>query len=653
MKLVSGAVVLCLWAATLAAAPEKSPPAATNEDCLTCHEDPAAKRANGTSVFVEKGKFSASVHGEAGLGCVDCHTDLAKTKDFPHPEKLAPAQCSGCHDDAVSAYSAGVHAQARQKSAGSQAATCVSCHGDPHSIVPRTNPASPISHISLPKTCGRCHGVKFVMEPAGYDVNPFFNYQESVHGRAVAQGSQKAAVCTDCHNAHDVRTGKDPKSTIFKFNVPATCGKCHAEQTKQFVASVHGKALERGNWQAPVCTDCHGIHLIKPHLDPASSVSPQAVALTTCAQCHEGVRLTQEFGVPSSRVSSYRGSYHGLASRIGAKVAANCASCHGVHNILPSSDPKSTIFKGNLEKTCGTCHPGAGANFARGAIHLGVPESQDIGSKATRWVRAIYVVVIAGTIGFMLLHNGLAWWRKANAKRRRKDRVVMRLNRIQRVQHFVLFLSFVALVLSGFALAWPDSWLAWLLGSSEAIRRTTHRVAAVVMILLSLFHVAYMAGTREGRQGVKDFWFRRRDLRDLIGNLRYFAGRTDRRPGFARFTYAEKVEYWALVWGTMVMSVTGLMLWFKVQFGTWFPRWWLDIATAIHFWEAVLATLAIVVWHFYQVIFEPDVYPMNWAWWDGRMSEEEYAHEHGEALADVERGPEEKKGPGPPESPAS
>jgi len=149
VKLVSGAVVLCLWAATLAAAPEKSPPAATNEDCLTCHEDPAAKRANGTSVFVEKGKFSASVHGEAGLGCVDCHTDLAKTKDFPHPEKLAPAQCSGCHDDAVSAYSAGVHAQARQKSTGSQAATCVSCHGDPHSIVPRTNPASPISQEEL------------------------------------------------------------------------------------------------------------------------------------------------------------------------------------------------------------------------------------------------------------------------------------------------------------------------------------------------------------------------------------------------------------------------------------------------------------------------------------------------------------------------
>jgi len=157
-----------------------------------------------------------------------------------------------------------------------------------------------------------------------------------------------------------------------------------------------------------------------------------------------------------------------------------------------------------------------------------------------------------------------------------------------------------------------------------------------------------MVGTQEGRQGVKDFWFRPRDLRDLFGNFRYFLGLTDRRPGFGHFTYAEKVEYWALIWGTGVMGVTGLMLWFKVQFGTWIPRWWLDIATAIHFWEAVLATLAIVVWHFYQVIFEPEVYPMNWAWWDGRITEEEYAHEHGEEHAKWLREQEEKKGASPP-----
>jgi hypothetical protein len=76
------------------------------------------------------------------------------------------------------------------------------------------------------------------------------------------------------------------------------------------------------------------------------------------------------------------------------------------------------------------------------------------------------------------------------------------------------------------------------------------------------------------------------------------------------------------------MACTGIMLWAKVSVGNALPRWWLDIATAIHFYEAVLASLAIVVWHFYQIFLDPDVYPMNWAWWDGKMSFEHYREEH-------------------------
>jgi len=78
-----------------------------------------------------------------------------------------------------------------------------------------------------------------------------------------------------------------------------------------------------------------------------------------------------------------------------------------------------------------------------------------------------------------------------------------------------------------------------------------------------------------------------------------------------------------------VMAVTGIMLWAKVLVGNHMPRWWLDVATAIHFYEAVLATLAIIVWHFYQVFLDPDVYPMNWAWWDGKMTLHHYRDEHG------------------------
>ena len=80
--------------------------------------------------------------------------------------------------------------------------------------------------------------------------------------------------------------------------------------------------------------------------------------------------------------------------------------------------------------------------------------------------------------------------------------------------------------------------------------------------------------------------------------------------------------------GMIVMAATGLMLWAKVLVANHLPRWWLDVATAIHFYEAVLATLAIVVWHFYQVFLDPDVYPMNWAWWDGKMPLHLYREEH-------------------------
>jgi hypothetical protein len=92
------------------------------------------------------------------------------------------------------------------------------------------------------------------------------------------------------------------------------------------------------------------------------------------------------------------------------------------------------------------------------------------------------------------------------------------------------------------------------------------------------------------------------------------------------------------------MAITGIMMWAKISVGNLLARWWVDAATAVHFYEAILATLAILVWHFYQVFFDPDVYPMNWAWRDGRMSVEHYKHEHAldaETLAEAgkETGP--------------
>lgn len=596
-------------------------------ECLACHNDPSlTKDVNGKAVgvYVSEEKFKSSMHGGM-FQCTDCHKDI---KAYPHEPGPAKVSCGTCHADQQKQYDNGFHAKAI-KAGNTRAATCVNCHGSPHELLAAGDPHSKVSRTNIPKTCGACHGQKFVMQSSGYSAQAFQSYQESVHGRAVAAGNARAAVCTDCHGAHEILSAGDPKSPIFKFNVPQTCAQCHANIKNEFMGSIHGQAIERGNWQAPVCTDCHGIHAIKAASDPGSSVSAQQLAKNTCARCHESMRLTQEFGVAGRRSTTYMSSYHGLASENGSSVAANCASCHGVHNILPSSDPRSTISKQHLVETCGKCHPGATENFTKGKIHIDVPLSADIGSRAVRWIRRFYLSMIALTIGGMLFHNFLVWRRKAIAARNAQRRTVVRMERAQRYQHLVLLISFFTLVITGFALKYPDSWFASLILVHEHARGIIHRAAGVALIGVSLYHLGYVAFNRGGRRMLSDMLPTPKDASDLVGALRYYLGLGGEKPQYARFNYGEKFEYMALVWGIAVMGATGLALWFKVLAGHLAPRWILDVATAIHFYEAILATLAIFVWHFYQVFFDPDVYPMNWAWYDGKMSVEHYAEEHG------------------------
>jgi cytochrome b subunit of formate dehydrogenase len=396
-----------------------------------------------------------------------------------------------------------------------------------------------------------------------------------------------------------------------------------------FNVSIHGQALGHGNALAPTCTDCHGIHSIKPHTDPNSPVAEQNVSRDICARCHEGVRLSQEFGVPGNRVNTYFDSYHGLAAEGGSVVAANCSSCHGVHNILPSSDPRSTVNPANLDATCGKCHQGVTQKFTRTPVHLVAgTRANDIDSVAVRWVRWIYIVLILVVIGVMFLHNAIIWRSKAAARRRMMNPFMTRMTVNQRWQHLILLSSFVVLVITGFALKFPETWFAHTLGMGEHLRGIIHRVAGCILIAAGLYHVIYLAIAREGRRLLLDIAPRPKDLFDALGTMRYYLGLSAEKPKFGRFNYAEKAEYWALVWGTALMGITGIMIWAKVWVGDLLARWWVDVATAVHFYEAILATLAIIVWHFYQVFFDPDVYPMNWAWWDGKMPVENYKHEH-------------------------
>ena len=695
-KLFAAVVLAAASARLFAASPAPKPP--TNQDCQTCHGDSGAKRGNGRPIFVADKAFAASVHGAAGLACVDCHADLAKTTDFPHKERLKPVDCASCHDSVGSAhpFHPGIALSAAGK--GTAETSCASCHGG-HEIGPVKKASFRFRPPNDVAACGRCHdGVaahyaasehgrvpnsierptptclschrQGVTEGAIADaatlkkaqerlcigchvknasVRQAVNsstlfitaYEESVHGKALTRGDARAPNCVDCHGAHDERYGFDAASPVNKMRVQQVCARCHEKEERQFQGSVHGLALRRGNKDAPACTDCHGEHRILSTKDPLSPVAAANVSNRVCTPCHASLRVTEKWNLPGDRTQTFADSYHGLASKGGVVQVANCASCHGTHDILPSSNPASRIASANLARTCGAqgCHPGAGGRFATAKVHVAATVKEQ---PLLFWIGTIYIIVIVGVIGGMMLHNLLDFARKS--KRQLQIRrgeipeapagkaLYVRMTLGERLQHGALMVSFVLLALTGFMLRYPDSW--WVLGirkiSSKTfeMRSVIHRVAAVIMVAASLYHIFYVAFTQRGRQFVRDMWWRFKDLRDPITALKYNLGVSPDRPKFARFSYMEKAEYWALVWGTIVMGLTGAIMWFDNTFIGLLSKLGYDISRAIHFYEAWLASLAILVWHLYFVIVNPDVYPMNVAWLKGTLSEREMEDEH-------------------------
>jgi predicted CXXCH cytochrome family protein len=634
-----------------------------DEGCLTCHGDKELRSEKGHSLYVDAAAKRQSAH--AGLACGDCHAAIS---DFPHPAKparvrctscheeagtavaasahgsfegqscaschgpahaikpalaLAPgALCESCHEETVRAFRGSIHAAAGRAAGGAE---CRSCHGPAHGVLGAAAPASRIAKANLPETCGACHAnPEFLARHKLPLARPIESYRLSVHGQAVRRGNTKAASCSDCHDSHAILPARDPRSRINHWAVARTCGTCHGEIARIYAASIHGTASERGVRESPVCTDCHGEHAILAPTAAESLVNPARVSTVTCARCHADERLAQKYNLPRDRVPSFEDSFHGLASRSGSQTVANCASCHGIHNILPSSDSRSTVNAANLARTCGQCHPGAGGRFAIGAVHVRAASASE--HPVVRSIRLAYVfLIIPGTLGFMLLHNLLDFLAKLirGTRHGASGRELPRMNLHFRLAHALVVLSFPTLVVTGFALKYPESWWAapfLVFEGHFALRGLVHRVAAVLLVVSVLYHLVHLIAVPRDRRILQHLLPTWQDAKDVLAMLRHNLGARVQRPTFGVFSYAEKAEYWAILWGTAVMAASGFVLWFNNIALAFLPKWISDAATALHFYEAILATFAILIWHFYMVVFDPDVYPMDRAWITGKAS---------------------------------
>jgi hypothetical protein len=338
-------------------------------DCVSCH--------------TEKATVKDSIHGS--IGCTGCHSTI---QSYPHPEKQTPVNCASCHSAPADTLAKSVHAV-------SGGPTCLSCHGGAHEILPSKNPQSTTNPANLPRTCATCHGneeaAKRVHAPQVYAM-----YMDSIHGFALMQdGLLVAANCSSCHGSHGILSKKDPKSKTNRANIPATCGVCHGGPLRAFSAGIHGQLLEAGAAEGPVCTSCHTAH----EITKVGSPEWQMKTTATCGSCHK------------EQFATYRDTFHAQVSSLGYQQTARCWDCHGFHEILPASDPKSMVAPDQLVRTCGKCHSGANASFVKYDPHA---DSHDQKRYPALHYSAIFMnMLLAGTLGFFLLHT-ILWFLRSH-----------------------------------------------------------------------------------------------------------------------------------------------------------------------------------------------------------------------------------------------
>ncbi len=469
--------------------------------------------------------------------------------------------------------------------------------------------------------------------------------------RAAAAGIHSKLSCADCHpgreNPHvppelspELKARADSVREAAR-NDPgamATCAKCHEEIFEQWRTTAHGPKKARAEIaDHPTCERCHGpVHAVR------EAPKDKWDSLRLCAGCHA---FAEEGRAPTSPfvVDTFRDTIHGKMLRLGDQEAAGCVDCHGSHAVLGSLHKDSPVHAENITATCAKCHEGATGSFARAISHEPPSVDHDLWAGVFSF---FFSLLTLGCIGVLFVHvaldaaHGARMWIRGRKEEHlepeepspvHRDDEVPRFDIHARIQHWGMMTSFTVLVLTG----WPiksasvgiSGGLVRALGG-PALLSTVHRGAGVLLLLVSLYHLAYLAwGFKRGRI-VASMLPTPKDLKDVFDNVFFFLGLRKERPRFERFTYYEKFDYWAVFWGMVIMGGSGLILWFPVAFSRLLPGELVELALIAHSDEALLAALAIFLWHFYNVHLRPGIFPMSWVWITGRIPAHALYEEH-------------------------
>jgi cytochrome b subunit of formate dehydrogenase len=641
-------------------------------NCEKCHGEEALWGGETLRLYVSAETLAHDVHREHGVNCSDCHggnpstfevneahaTDVGKGEKGVLPFRSLDEVrkvCGNCHTDQQTKLRMGMHAKAgpKDQSGAGTVLACLKCHGvmkdgkfvgQAHGMRSVHDQQSTVFLDHQVAICGGCHEEYLK------------TYDESVHGFGLWEaGLMVTASCADCHGAHGVYLAADDRSTLNPTKVAVTCGKCHRFIEERVQKSVHGGRTGPGGLaptvapggkerRKPSCTDCHTKHELA---NPKSTIF-RILLPNRCGNCH--AELAAEYAL----------TIHGQLTALGYGPAANCSDCHGAHDILPVSDPRSRLYydpqlpasQSNRIKTCTACHPYVTANFLRFDPHADYTDPQR--NPVLHGVYMGFLTLLFSVLGFFAVHSAL-WSVRSLVHVLHHGRpkplaprtvAYLRFGSFHRVAHTFMLLSFLGLALTGLPLKYSrHGWAAFvanLLGGFESTR-IWHRVFGVfsficlgvyvVRMLWRLIHVRNSGTTRRKVLFGPDSPVPNlRDVKDFFKMIRWFVG-LGPKPTYEHWSYWEKFDFWGACADIVIIGSTGLILWFPNLFCAFLPGKVLNIAQVIHSTQALLATGFVFAIHFFNTHLRPEKFPMDLSMLTGLVSEDELREERPEYLA--------------------
>lgn len=546
---------------------------------------------------------------------------------------------------------------------------CTDCHVKSEVAVV---PHKPVTRVDCARQChlGNPNGIdrRFSHEPIQRMLAESSHSQELLSGLAFQGGpllEANQSSCLYCHDEPYFRLPLDAAPQLADATIRGIdrCNVCHADTI-------------------PIDIE-YNLNHVMSRLQ--SSRTPMEIA-QTCAVCHSDPVVNEAIGM-SDAVASYVRSFHGKATLLGEHKTADCLSCHvksgeNAHLMLGRNDPLSSVHVSNIANSCRSfqCHPGADPAFASAAVHLDISSAHGTLEYALAALFIFLTIVTFGPSAMLVIldllqiivgrtHKPSHRIEKLTSDLMASAEGRKRLKRFsvrQRIEHWCLTILFITLVLTGFPMKFADrAWASFLVDmfGGLSIARNVHHWSGILLFFGFSVHVleVVFSSLRSARKPGPDgkplgivkawlsmpMWISPQDVRKTMQLFAYLLFLRKERPTFGRFSPAEKFEYLGVFWGTMLLGLTGALLWGEQYASQFLSGKAISLATIAHTFEAFLAVIHVGILHIYNVIFAPKVFPLSKATITGNTPIEKLVEEHSDFVEDAAIGLDTQPGAEP------